>query len=193
MGALRRNRLRAGAAINARSPATSTKPTACPRGAFKRKVRETARERSVGIEPRHGLVAAAGFSPRGRRRAGAPRPPTRRPRDDGRKPIEPTLNRFLFLRVMRVIVPSGERGSSPDGRRRRRAPNTALTRSRTSHVLPFSAHARVVFLPRARACRWGKKLLGTWKIHPGEQQKWENPLIKTGEHGRRVCTSSTPW
>ena len=59
-----------------------------------------------------------------------------------------------------------------------RAPNTALTRSRTSHVRPFSAHAQVVIYSPARAaCQQGKKLLGTWKIHPGEQQKWENPLM----------------
>ena len=35
----------------------------------------------------------------------------------------------------------------------------------------------VIFRPARAACQQGKALLNTWKIHPGEQQKWENPLM----------------
>ena len=35
----------------------------------------------------------------------------------------------------------------------------------------------VIYSPARAACQQGKALLGTWKIHPGEQQKWENPLM----------------
>lgn len=183
MGALRRA-VSALARQQSRAFASNVNQTyGAPAETFKRKVRETARERSVGIEPRlPGSSPPPRFFPRetsSSRRAA----PTRRRGDrgdDGRKPIEPTLNRFSFLRVMRIIVPSGERDhlsrSSPSPAPR--APNTALTRSRTSHVRPFSAHAQVVIYSPARAaCQQGKKLLGTWKIHPGEQRKWENPLM----------------
>jgi NADH dehydrogenase (ubiquinone) Fe-S protein 4 len=35
----------------------------------------------------------------------------------------------------------------------------------------------VIYRPARAACQQGKALLNTWKIHPGEQQKWENPLM----------------
>ena len=112
MGALRRA-VSALARQQSRAFASNVNQTyGVPAETFKRKVRETARERSVGIEPRlPGSSPPPRFPPRetsSSRRAA----PTRRRGDrgdDGRKPIEPTLNRFCFLRVMRIIVPSGER------------------------------------------------------------------------------------
>lgn len=35
----------------------------------------------------------------------------------------------------------------------------------------------LIFSPARAACQQGKALIGGWKIHPGEQQKWENPLM----------------
>ena len=35
----------------------------------------------------------------------------------------------------------------------------------------------VIYSPARAACQQGKALIGNWKIHPGEQQKWENPLM----------------
>ena len=35
----------------------------------------------------------------------------------------------------------------------------------------------MIYSPARAACQQGKALLGNWKIHPGEQQKWENPLM----------------
>ena len=35
----------------------------------------------------------------------------------------------------------------------------------------------VIFSPARAACQQGKAQTNVWKIHPGEQQKWENPLM----------------
>ena len=182
MGALRRA-VSALARQQSRAFASNVNQTyGVPAETFKRKVRETARERSVGIEPRlPGSSPPPRFSPRETSSSGAPRPPADAATagtTDG-KPIEPTLNRFCFLRVMRVIVPSGERDHllrwSVAGAARaehRADPFAHVTRSAF-----LRARAGCDLLPARAACQQGKKLLGTWKIHPGEQQKWENPLM----------------
>ena len=51
-----------------------------------------------------------------------------------------------------------------------------LTLPRTSAFLPRYPQV-VIYRPARAACQQGKALLNTWKIHPGEQQKWENPLM----------------
>ena len=53
-----------------------------------------------------------------------------------------------------------------------------LQTAETSHRRhPPVLHQVVIFRPARAACQQGKALLNTWKIHPGEQQKWENPLM----------------
>lgn len=53
-----------------------------------------------------------------------------------------------------------------------------ISRQLTSHRRhPPVLRQVVIFRPARAACQQGKALLNTWKIHPGEQQKWENPLM----------------
>ena len=194
MGALRRA-VSALARQQSRAFASNVNQTyGLPTETFKRKVRETARGRSRGRTSGGGSSP----SPPSPREASSSRraAPTSRGGDRGdegreahRANPKSVFRTITRLRADSSVCFSRARTTAVDrdlSRRRleafrAREHRTSLTHGSFVFRLSFPVrvlHSQVVIYSPARAaCQQGKALLGNWKIHPGEQQKWENPLM----------------